>query len=162
MNKIGNRQNFRTLLKIAVAIALLTLIGRDIYHSITEENFIEYYSRAPLLLLIPVGIACLVGLVIWLVTRLSTESKRRVLLWGWGTGNVVVMCYTGWLFYMVSIFVRLERSDGGRMVVENAGAGWIKYAFGLKVILLVAGLLVSWWGLLRTLKLSKVAVIKQN
>lgn len=94
-------------------VALFMFVG-DVRELIAER---QYYVKAPWRLLIPLGVAVTVGGVLWVVTRLAPERRRRVILLGWGVGNVVGLCYAGFSFHMaVSFFLYgaiRNRSHGG-------------------------------------------------
>jgi len=168
MRKICNKRISLILFQTVGIVILLALISHSIYEFVFVNNGVTYYRKAPYMLFIAVGIACLMGLAIWMFSLLLPKRKRQISLLGWVIGNVAGTCVALLLFCLSLRLLWLELSVVGLMPLlsEHYFIFCTGCLFGTAAVL--AGILVvSWRSFTRALRIpdwprNKVGRVKND
>jgi len=153
------RNRWKLCFGVLILVVLVPLMIRDLMSDIGQG--VKYYTDAPGMLLVAYALATAVGLAAigeWYVgPRLPNRLQRQFVLWGWTSGNVLLMCLAGWMCSMLVESIMLEHAPFGRLIMENAKATNLKYLFGAILLALLAGTCISWWRLIRFSKARHTA-----
>ncbi len=164
MKRIQIPRSVRIVLSTVAAIALLAWMGWDIHHSIVEDGVIEYYTKAPLQLVIVVAVACLLGLGIQGLSYVPENVRRRLRRAVWPSANVVFTCAFGLMcFVMFSLRPdKIHLADGELLVIDPPGAKSMRLSFAITGTVSAIALVVSWWQLLRRYRLSRMGMLRHD
>ena len=152
MENAGTKRLSRVIIVIVMAVIVLGCLARGAYEFFFRERGMDYYKETPYMLFVPLGIAFIVGLGAWVLSRLARETARRVKMWLWGSLNVVGVLAVGWFSYMAYDVFQFERSETGKIITGVDGEfllGYTSQVFMLSAVILLAILVFSWWRLAR-------------
>ena len=153
MIKICNKRISLIIFQTVGIVILLALISHAIYEFVFVNSGVGYYRKAPYMLFVAAGIACITGLVIWRFSLLQPKRKRHISLLGWVIVNVAGTCVAVLLFCLSLRLLWLELSVVGLMPLlsEHYFIFCTGCLFGTAAVL-TGILVVSWRSFTRTLR----------
>ncbi len=140
----------RVALKIGTVLFLVAVVGlviSDTYEYISESlsGDIKYYSRAPLMLLVSLGVMLIVTVGGLLLMRLSPRRRRKVILAGWGALNILGIVLLVFFAHMTVSLALIEWRASKNMVWEFGGSERLLCIITSMLVLGgAAGLVFSW------------------